>query len=171
MNRMMSYLTNHHTAFRTTKLSARRKRRRLSYLPQNNHKTATFGYPVTVLQTLHPHFKTWASTSHTESILRCAYCRTIYHYKDKCFLRLNPLNYTNNLTSTNCCHTKIHSECKKELTELITLLTFDHTLECGQIANCTLDRRLIITYEQIYIYVIYRMGGPYWKNILSRSIF
>ena len=20
-----------------------------------------------------------------------------------------------------------------------------------------------------YIYVIYRMGGPYWKNILSRS--
>ena len=28
---------------------------------------------------------------------------------------------------------------------------------------------LQILFSQIYIYVIYRMGGPYWKNILSRS--
>ena len=36
-------------------------------------------------------FKTWASTSHTESVVRCAYCRTIYYYEDKCFLCLNTL--------------------------------------------------------------------------------
>ena len=33
-------------------------------------------------------FKTWASLSHKESTVRCAYCRTIYPYKDVCFLCL-----------------------------------------------------------------------------------
>ena len=81
-------------------------------------------------------FKTWASTSQTESIVRCAHCRAIYHYENKCFLCLNAMNNNENLTCTNCCHTKIHSVCKKELSDLVTLLTFDHVLECGQIADC-----------------------------------
>ena len=81
-------------------------------------------------------FKTWASTSQTNSIVHCAHCRAVYHYKDKCFLCLNTMNNNENLTYTKCCHTKIHSKCKKELADLVTLLTFDHTLECGQIANC-----------------------------------
>ena len=81
-------------------------------------------------------FKTWASTSQIESIVRCAHCRAIYLYKDKCFLCLNTMNNTDKLTCTNCCHTKIHSECKKELDALVTLLTFDHVLECGQIEDC-----------------------------------
>ena len=80
-------------------------------------------------------FKTWASTSHTESVVRCAYCRSIYHYEDKCFLFLNTI-HDENLTCANCCHMKIHSECSKELTNLLTLLTFEHSLECGQVVHC-----------------------------------
>ena len=30
-------------------------------------------------------FKTWASTSHKESVKHCAYCRTAYPYEDTCF--------------------------------------------------------------------------------------
>ena len=74
-------------------------------------------------------FKTWASTSHTESTARCAYC------EDKCFLCLNNIN-DENLKCTNCCHTKIHSECSTDLTDLVLLLTYDFTLECGQLTNC-----------------------------------
>ena len=81
-------------------------------------------------------FKTWASTSHTESVVRCAYCRSIYHYEDKCFLCLSTIHDNENLTCTNCCHSKIHSECAKELNELVTLLTFEHSLECGHIVHC-----------------------------------
>ena len=80
-------------------------------------------------------FKTWASTSHTESIVRCAYCRTIYRYEDKCFLCLNNIN-DENLKCTNSCHTKIHSECSTDLADLILLLADDFTLECGQLADC-----------------------------------
>ena len=81
-------------------------------------------------------FKTWATTSQSESIVRCAYCRTVYPYEDKCFLCLHPVNDNENLSFTNCCQTKIHRECKQELKELIILLTFDRVLECGQLVNC-----------------------------------
>ena len=33
-------------------------------------------------------FKTWASTSHKESVVHCVYCRTTYPYEDTCFLCL-----------------------------------------------------------------------------------
>ena len=80
-------------------------------------------------------FKTWASTSHTESVVRFAYGRSIYHYEDKCFLCLNTI-HDENLTCTNCCHTKIHSECAKDFTKLIRLLTFEHSLESGHVVQC-----------------------------------
>ena len=80
-------------------------------------------------------FKTWASTSHAESTVCCAYCRTKYVYKDKCFLCLNNIN-SKNLKCTNCCHTTVHSKCSKDLTDIVTLLTFDHSLECGQLVDC-----------------------------------
>ena len=46
-------------------------------------------------------------------------------------------------------------------------------IHCSQTYNI-LDKtcrslRAIQLMFQKYIYVIYRMGGPYWKNILSRS--
>ena len=79
-------------------------------------------------------FKTWASTSHKESIVHCAYCRTAYPYEDTCFLC--PQEYTEKLNCRMCCHTKLHAECSTDLTALLQLLPFDHTLECGQLTEC-----------------------------------
>ena len=61
-------------------------------------------------------FKTWASTSHKESVVHCAYCRT-----------------TEKLNCTTCCHTKLRAECTADLAVLLSLLTYGHTLECGQL--------------------------------------
>ena len=71
-------------------------------------------------------FKTWASTSQKDSIVHCAYCRTAYPYEDTCFLCLQ--EYTENLNCTACCHTKVHAECTKDLTVLLSLLIYEHTL-------------------------------------------
>ena len=79
-------------------------------------------------------FKTWASTSQKDSVVRCAYCRTAYPYEDTCFLCLQ--EYTENLNCTKCCHTKVHAECTTDLTVLLSLLTYKHTLECGQLTEC-----------------------------------
>ena len=81
----------------------------------------------------HPEcFRTWAS--HTESTVHCVYCRTIYQYEDTCFLCLQ--EYTEKLSCTTCCHTKVHSECSRDLAALLSLVTYDHTLECGQLSDC-----------------------------------
>ena len=132
----MMFITNHHTPFRDT-VATSRQRRKLSHLLRKNNQRSIYGNPTTVLQTLrHAEcFKTWASTSHTESIVRCAYCRTIYHYENKCFLCLNTI-HDENLACTNCCHTKIHSNCSTDLADLILLLPYEFTLECGQLADC-----------------------------------
>ena len=83
-------------------------------------------------------FKTWAS--HTKSTVHCAYCRTIYQYEDTCFLCLQ--EHTEKLSCTMCCHTKVHSKCTTDLTALLLLLNFDHSLECGQLTNLTDCNRL-----------------------------
>ena len=77
-------------------------------------------------------FKTWAS--HTESTVRCAYCRTTYPYEDACFLCLQ--EYTEKLNCTTFCHAKIHTECTIDLTVLLSLLTHDHSMECGRLVHC-----------------------------------
>ena len=77
-------------------------------------------------------FKTWAS--HAESTVCCACCRTIYPYEDMCFLCLQ--EYTEKLNCTDCCHAKVHTECTTTLTALLSLLTYDHSLECGQVIHC-----------------------------------
>ena len=79
-------------------------------------------------------FRTWASHSHTESTVRCAYCRIIYQYEDTCSLCLQ--KYTEKLNCTTYCHAKVHTECTTDFTTLLSLLTYDHTLECGQLTNC-----------------------------------
>ena len=79
-------------------------------------------------------FKTWASLSHKESTVRCAYCRTTYPYEDTCFLCLQ--EYTEKLNCTMCCHVKVHTECTTDLASLLSLLTYDHSLECGQLVCC-----------------------------------
>ena len=79
-------------------------------------------------------FKTWASTSYTKSTLHCACCRTIYQYEDTCFLCLQ--EYTKKLSCAKCCYTKVHSECTTDLTALLLLLTYNHSLECRQLTDC-----------------------------------
>ena len=44
--------------------------------------------------------------------------------------------YTEKLTLTTCCHTKIHSECTADLAALFSPLTYDHSPECGQLTDC-----------------------------------
>ena len=78
-------------------------------------------------------FKIWATSPQPK--VRCAYCRTKYIYEDNCFLCLNKIS-DEKISYTNCCHSKIHTKCATELTELVTLLTFEHSLECGQLSNC-----------------------------------
>ena len=79
-------------------------------------------------------FKTWASTSQKDSVVHCAYCRTAYPYEDTCFLCLQ--EYTEKLNCTKCCHTKVHAECTEDITVLLSLLTYEHTLQCGQLTEC-----------------------------------
>ena len=126
-------IANNHTAFRNT-ISSRRKRRRMSLLSGNINQRTISGIQPTVLQTLHPHSMFQNLASHAESTVRCAYCRTIYPYEDSCFLYLQ--EYTEKLTCTNCCHAKVHTECPTALTTLLSLLTYDHSLECGQVVHC-----------------------------------
>ena len=37
-----------------------------------------------------------------------------------------------------CCHTKVRTECTADLAVLLSLLTYEHTLECGQLTNCNI---------------------------------
>ena len=80
-------------------------------------------------------FKTWASLSHKESAVCCTYCRTTYPYEDTCFLCLQ--EYTEKLNCTMCCHTKVHTECTADLPNLLSLLTYDYSLECGHLVGCS----------------------------------
>ena len=79
--------------------------------------------------------KTWVSTSHVDSNVRCAYCRTPYPYEEVCFLCLEEKK-NEDLPCTNCCHTKIHSQCAIDLHFLVSSFTFDYSLECGGLTYC-----------------------------------
>ena len=109
---------------------------RVSLLSRNNDKRTISCVQTTVLRALHSHrmFQDWALLSHTESTVRCAYCKTTYPYEDTCFLCLQ--EYAEILNCTTCCHTKVHSEFISELAALLSLLSYDHSSECGQLTNC-----------------------------------
>ena len=70
-------------------------------------------------------FRTWAESS-LNATIRCAYCRTEYKLKEKCFLCLKNIE-DNDTKCTNCCHSKVHTECASELEDLLTMLIFEHT--------------------------------------------
>ena len=42
--------------------------------------------------------------------IRCAYCRTIYSFENKCFLCLKEMDSTN-LMYTTCCNSEVHLKC------------------------------------------------------------
>ena len=83
-------------------------------------------------------FKTWGSTSHVysnQANVHCAYCQTPYPYKEICFLCLQEKK-NEDPSCTNCCHTKLHWPCATDLLDLVSSLTFDYTLECGELTYC-----------------------------------
>ena len=55
-------------------------------------------------------------------------------YEDTCFLCVQ--KYSEKLTCTMCCRTKVHTECATDLATVLSLLTYDHSLECGQLIGC-----------------------------------
>ena len=80
-------------------------------------------------------FQSWAESSLNATTIRCAYCRSEYRLQERCFLCL--LNIDDKDTKcTNCCHSKVHAECAKELEDLVKTLVFEHTIECGQLNHC-----------------------------------
>ena len=117
-------------------MSSRRKRKRVSLLPGTITKGQflVFKLPCCGHYTHTECFRTWASLSHTESTVRCAYCKTTYPYEDTCFLCLQ--EYAEVLNCTTCCHTKVRSEFTSELAALLSLLSYDHPPECGQLTGC-----------------------------------
>ena len=46
-----------------------------------------------------------------------------------------PVNTPRNST-VQCAATQVHTECTADLTVLLSLLTYEHKLECGQLTNC-----------------------------------
>ena len=83
-------------------------------------------------------FKTWALLSHTESTVRCTYCRTTYQNEDTCFLCLQ--EYTKKLVQ--CAPTQTFTQ-----TSQLYSHSYDHLLECGKLAGCnrSLGRCIIKT--------------------------
>ena len=65
-------------------------------------------------------FRTWALSSLNATKIRCAYCRTEYEYKDRCFLCLKKIE-DKDTKCTSCCHSKVHAKCASELEDLFTL--------------------------------------------------
>ena len=100
-------------------------------------------------------FKTWGTTSHTGSNVHCAYCRIPYPHQEVCFLCLETKDENENLSSTNCCQTTIHSECTKNLIDLLSVFYFDHTLECGQLTycNCLWIQVSLLCFSNSYVFV------------------
>ena len=82
-------------------------------------------------------FKSWAESALNDKKIRCAYCREEYDYANRCFLCLNKIkDIQKDIKCTNCCHSKLHTECVKELEDLLTMLMFEHAIECGQLNHC-----------------------------------
>ena len=82
-------------------------------------------------------FRYWAASSVVDKTVRCGYCRTLFPDNELCFLCLEKKN-NEQLMITNCCHTTIHTECITRLRSVLSRLSIDVVLECGQEApQCT----------------------------------
>ena len=80
-------------------------------------------------------FRYWAASSVVDETVRCGYCRTLFPDNELCFLCLEKKN-NEQLMITNCCHTTIHTECITRLRSVLSRLSIDVVLECGQATYC-----------------------------------
>ena len=75
-------------------------------------------------------FATWITSSLTNQTVKCAYCRTAF--PDVCFMCLKPKNPEDGIIKTYCCQSTLHKQCIKDLQYIVSQLSFDLRIECGQ---------------------------------------
>ncbi|CAB3995022.1 Hypothetical predicted protein [Paramuricea clavata] len=68
--------------------------------------------------------------------VRCGYCRAPFPDKELCYLCLQNKITGQELKKTRCCQTTIHKKCTEILNEILANLTFDFSLECGELTFC-----------------------------------
>ena len=81
-------------------------------------------------------FREWAARSTTPGTVKCGYCRTIFPDKELCWLCLERKVDTEELQKTRCCETEVHKKCVETVRETFEQLTFNFTIECGEITYC-----------------------------------
>ena len=83
-------------------------------------------------------FQMWAVQYNGTAIgtVRCGYCRTPFPDKELCYLCFQNKNNGQELNKTWCCQTTIHKDCTEILKETLTKLTFEFSLECGELTFC-----------------------------------
>ena len=75
-------------------------------------------------------FQKWVVLQSTHTTPRCAYYRTIFPIV--CFLCLEPCRPEEDTVNTRCCHTSLHKKCVRDLAYVLSRLTFNLWIECGQ---------------------------------------
>ena len=98
-------VANNHTAFRNT-ISSRRKEEECHSCMEKITKGQflVFKLPCCGHYSHTECFKTWASVSHKESTVRCAYCRTIYPEVLPLFARIHRKTHLHNVLSHKSSH-------------------------------------------------------------------
>jgi hypothetical protein len=83
-------------------------------------------------------FQMWAAQYNGTAIrtVRCGYCRTLFLDKELCYLCLQNKNNGQDLNKTCCCQTTTHKDCTEILKETLARLTFEFSLECGELTFC-----------------------------------
>ncbi len=81
-------------------------------------------------------FATWTAHNKRRGTIRCGHCRTPFTYEELCYLCLRTKQHGQSLKSTECCKTTIHTICTDTLQETLNTLTFEFSLECGEIISC-----------------------------------
>jgi hypothetical protein len=59
----------------------------------------------------------------------------MYPYEEYCFLCLRKKTTNQRLMKTNCCQSTIHNRCVEDLLYILAHLSYEFTLECGQIKH------------------------------------
>ena len=88
-------------------------------------------------QRAHPEcFRQWAARSTTPGTVRCGHCRTAFPDKELCWLCLEKKNEDEELQETDCCGTHVHKKCVDTVKETLKRLTYNFSIECGEITHC-----------------------------------
>ncbi len=85
----------------------------------------------------HPEcFSTWTTHYKYRRTIRCRHCRAPFPYDELCYLCLRTKQHGHSLRPTECCETTVHTICADTLQETLNTLTFEFSLQCGNIITC-----------------------------------